>query len=568
MIKSSMPVKKVSSKSKIHLARYAEIIKVLIKYGFDDIASSLRKKENSTISKMLLSKDKEGTIKEISRWRRIRMMLEELGTTFIKLGQMLSGRPDLVPEELIEELERLQDLTPTFEGSLAVQIIEENLGRPLGEMFKSFDSTPLASASIGQVHRAALQDGTEVIIKVQRPDIHNQIEVDMDILRALAKYAEKYKEEFKYYNPTAIVEALERTLELELDYQHETSNILRFRQNRDNGQTDIIVPEVYAEYSSNRVLTMGFIEGFKINNLKAYVLNDISPKDVAKKVMNSFFQQVFVDGFFHADPHPGNVFVNKEGGLCFLDYGMMGQVPERDKELLGDLFIAIEIRDSDRILESLKALSRIDFVEDEIGLQGEIETLLNNYYSADLKDIHLTELLEKFRGIILKYRLQIPADFFLLFKALSSMENNVRVLYPDVPLLDYLRPYARKLIMKKLNPYRRLKALYLTLYDFAELLQNFPGDVRKIMGKLKHGSLKVEIEHIGLSELRVSLEEISNRISLSILIAAMIIGSSLIVNAKIPPFINGIPILGLIGFIVAVILAGWLIISILRSGKQ
>jgi ubiquinone biosynthesis protein len=235
---------------------------------------------------------------------------------------------------------------------------------------------------------------------------------------------------------------------------------------------------------------------------------------------------------------------------------------------LGDLFIALEIRDSERILQSLKSLSRIEYIEDETGLKGEIEMLLNNYYAADLKDIHLTELLEKFRGIILKYKLQIPADFFLLFKALSSMENNVRVLYPDVPLIEYMRPYARKLAMKKLDPFRRLKALYLTVYDFAELVQNFPGDVRKIMGKLKQGSLKVEIEHKGLSELRVSLEEISNRISLSILIAAMIIGSSLIVNAKIPPFINGIPILGLIGFVVAVLLAIWLIISILRSGKQ
>lgn len=563
-----MPVKKASLKSKRHLARYAEILKTLIKYGFEDIAASLRKSGQSTISKDLLVQDKTVDYKELARWQRVRMMLEDLGTTFIKLGQMLSGRPDLIPEELIKELERLQDLTPTFDGNLAVRIVEDNLGKPLERIFSSFDLEPLASASIGQVHRATLHDGSQVIVKVQRPDIHDQIEVDMDILRALAKLAEKYKEEAKHYNPQAIVEALEKTLELELDFKHELKNIQLFSENMAKRESRVIVPQAYEAFSSTTVLTMEYLEGFKINNLEAYVKKAISPKEVARQAMNSFFEQVFVDGFFHADPHPGNVFVDPEGNLIYLDFGMMGKLPERDKELLGDLFVAVEMRDTERILQAVKALSKIAFIENEDGLLSEIDALLNNYYSAGLKDIPLTEVLEKFRTIVLNYNLQIPADFFLLIKALSSMENNVRLLYPEIPLFDYLKPFARKLIMKKMNPYRRLKSLYLTLFDFGELLHDLPGDTRKIIQKLKHGSLKVEIEHKGLSELRVSLEEISNRISLSILIAAMIIGSSLIVNAKIPPFVNGIPFLGLIGFVVAVILAIWLIISIVRSGKR
>src|SRR5690606_31289690 len=378
-----MPLKMLSSKSHTHFARYAEIIKALFKYGFDDIASSLRKKEDSSLLKILREKDKEPSIQHMTRWRRIRMMLEELGTTFMKLGQMLSGRPDLIPEELVEELERLQDLTPTFEGVLAEQLIEENLGRPLTEIFAGFDRVPLASASIAQVHRATLHDGKEVIIKVQRPGIRKQIEVDMDILKALTKYAEKYKEELKYYNPKAIVEALEQTLDLELDYQHEADNILRFRHNMDRANSGVVVPDVYREYSSSKVLTMEYIKGFKINNLNAYVLHNISPKELAKKAMNSFFEQIFVDGFFHADPHPGNVFVEPVGRLCFLDYGMMGKVPERDKELLGDLFIAIEMQDPERILQAVKGLSRIELIDNESGLLVDIDRLLNNYYSAD-----------------------------------------------------------------------------------------------------------------------------------------------------------------------------------------
>ena len=563
-----MPETKESLKSKKHLARYGEILKALVKYGFEDVAASLRKNEKNTISQGLLVEEKSVNYKELARWQRVRMMLEELGTTFIKLGQMLSGRPDLIPEELIKELERLQDLTPTFGGDLAILRIEQDLGRPIGNIFSHFELVPLASASIGQVHRATLHDGREVVVKVQRPDIHDQIEVDMDILRTLARLAEKYREEVRHYNPQAIVEALEKTMELELDFRHELKNIQVFRNNAMARDGAVVVPEAYEEFSSERILTMEFVDGFKINNFKAYVEQDISPKEVAKKAINSFFEQVFVDGFFHADPHPGNVFVNSSGNLIFLDFGMMGKLPERDKELLGDLFIAVEMQDADKILHAIKALSKIDFIENEAGLLREIETLLNNYYAADLKDISLTELLEKFRTIVLKYKLQIPADFFLLIKAISSMESNVRLLYPEIPLFEYLEPHARKLIMRKMNPFRRLKTLYFTLFEVGELLHDFPGDARKIIQKLKHGTLKVEIEHKGLSELRVSLEEISNRISLSILIAAMIIGSSLIVNAKIPPFVNGIPILGLIGFIVAVLLAVWLIISIVRSGKQ
>jgi ubiquinone biosynthesis protein len=563
-----MPDKKESLRSKKHLARYVEILKALIKYGFEDIADSLRKNDKSSISESLLIHDKSVNVKELARWQRVRMMLEDLGTTFIKLGQMLSGRPDLIPEELIKELERLQDFTPTFDGSLAIRRIEEDLGQPIGNVFKHFESVPLASASIGQVHRATLHDGRQVVVKVQRPDIQDQIEVDMDILRALAKLAEKYREEVRHYNPQAIVSALERTMELELDFKHELGNIRLFRKNAIERNSRVIIPEPLEEYSSTRILTMEYVEGFKINDLDAYATFGISPEKVAMKAMNSFFEQVFVDGFFHADPHPGNVLVDKEGRLVYLDFGMMGKLTQRNKELLGDLFVAVELRDSERILQAMKSLSKISYIEDEQGLLLEIDALLNLYYSADLKDIPLTEVLEKFRSLVIQHNLRIPADFFLLIKALSSMEGNVRLLHPDIPLFDYLKPHAQKLIMRKMNPFRQLKSLYLTLFDFAELLHSLPGDTRKIIQKLKHGSLKVEIEHKGLSELRVSLEEISNRISLSILIASMIIGSSLIVNAKIPPFVNGIPILGLIGFIMAVVLAIFLIISIVRSGKR
>src|SRR5690606_5006818 len=451
---------------------------------------------------------------------------------------------------------------------LAIRRVEEDLGRPIHAVFSQFDPVPLASASIGQVHRARLHDGREAIVKIQRPDIQAQIEVDMDILRALARLAEKYREEVRHYNPQAIVSALERTMELELDFKHELANIRLFRKNAAARESQVIIPEPFEEYSSSRVLTMEYVEGFKINDLEAYVACGISPEKVAMEAMNSFFEQVFVDGFFHADPHPGNVLVDKGGKLVYLDFGMMGKLPQRDKELLGDLFVAVELRDSESILQAMKSLSKISYIENEQGLLLELDGFLNSYYSADLQAIPLSEVLEKFRSLVIQHNLHIPADFFLLIKALSSMEGNVRLLHPEIPLFHYLKPHAEKLIMRKMNPFRQLKSLYLTLFDFGELLHSLPGDTRKIIQKLKHGSLKVEIEHKGLSELRVSLEEISNRIALSILIASMIIGSSLIVHAKIPPFVNGIPILGLIGFILAVVLAIFLIISIVRSGKR
>src|SRR5690606_2992160 len=308
-----MPDKKDSLRSKKHLARYAEILKALIKYGFEDVADSLRKNDKTNVSKELLIHDRDAGIKDLARWQRVRMMLEDLGTTFIKLGQMLSGRPDLIPEELIKELERLQDFTPTFDGQLAIRRVEEDLGRPIHAVFSQFDPVPLASASIGQVHRARLHDGREAIVKIQRPDIQAQIEVDMDILRALARLAEKYREEVRNYNPQAIISALERTMELELDFKHELANIRLFSKNAAARESQVIIPEPFEEYSSLRVLTMEYVEGFKINDLEAYVACGISPEKVAMEAMNSFFEQVFVDGFFHADPHPGNVLVDKGG---------------------------------------------------------------------------------------------------------------------------------------------------------------------------------------------------------------------------------------------------------------
>jgi ubiquinone biosynthesis protein len=309
------------------------------------------------------------------------------------------------------------------------------------------------------------------------------------------------------------------------------------------------------------------VHGFKITHLAGYSKMGISPKQIAEIGINSFFRQVFINGYFHADPHPGNLFVTPQGKLCFVDFGAMGYISPSDKDALGAIFIGIEIRNSQRIIRALKQLSGTKDIENEEALELRILELVEDYTMLNLKEIKLGDLFLQLRDIIVDFKIVVPPDFFLLGKTLAATEDIGRKLYPEINIIEYLKPYVTKLVRRKMNPVSFLKEMYLPLLDFGSLLQEFPGDLRDIITKLKQGTLKVDIEHMGLHELKITLEKVSNRISLAIITAAMLIGSSLIVLANIPPYYNNIPLLGIIGFLVSVGFAVWLVISIIRGGN-
>ena len=559
-----MPLSSPLSRSQQHLIRYRQIISVLFKYGFEDVISSMHLEK--PLQRVVLSEKRIEQINKYNRWQRIRMVMEELGTTFIKLGQLLSHRPDLIPDALVKELEKLQDVGPTFDGQEAIRIIERSLQQPIHSFLLDFEEKAFASASIAQVHKARLLSGEEVVVKVCRPGIKKIVNTDIEIMLGIARLMERYGKDMQYMNLTGIVQALEKSVKKEMNFTREAAHLERFRKNI-KSKENICAPRHYKQYSSESVLTMERVHGFKITHLAEYSKAGISPQRIAEIGVNSFFRQVFINGFFHADPHPGNLFVTPEGKLCFIDFGSMGYLPPSDKDALGAIFIGIETRNSQRIIRALKQLSGTKEIENEEALEIRMLELIEDYSILNLKDIKLGDLFVQLKDIIIEFKIVVPPNFFLLGKTLAATEDIGRKLYPEINIIEYLKPYVVKLIKRKMNPVGFIKEMYLPLLDFGSLLQNFPGDLRDIIIKLKQGTLKVDIEHMGLHELKLTLEKVSNRISLAIITASMLIGSSLIVLANVPPYYNNIPLLGIIGFLVSLVFAVWLVISIIRGGN-
>jgi len=313
---------------------------VLFKYGFGDLVDTLKIEQYLEIGLQMVSKKRREKIEKLTRAERVRMALEELGPTFIKMGQILSTRPDLLPVQFIHELEKLQDNVPPFDYAQVKETIEAELGTPLEKVFKEFDETPLASASLGQVHRARFVDGEEVVVKVQRPGIQKTIEVDMEIMLHLATLMERHLQGWEIHRPTRIVEEFARTLEKELDYRLEAAHMERFAI-QFTSDINVYVPKVYSEATTTRVLTMEYIQGIKATEIERLEREGLDRQEIARRGFDLIMKQVFVDGFFHGDPHPGNIFVLPNNVICYLDFGMMGRIDRESRENFSDLVMSI-----------------------------------------------------------------------------------------------------------------------------------------------------------------------------------------------------------------------------------
>ncbi|AZR74240.1 2-polyprenylphenol 6-hydroxylase [Anoxybacter fermentans] len=548
-----------------HIKRYREIITVLVKHGFGDLITKTNLEKYIDFGKKLLPGKRNAHIVSLSRWERIRMVLEELGPTFIKFGQIMSNRPDLLPQELLVELEKLQDSVPPFSEEDARQLIEEELGKPISNLFKEFISTPIASASIAQVHKAVLMSGEEVVLKVQRPGIEEIIEVDLEIMFHLATLMEKHIQGMDVLNPVGIIKEFERSIRKEIDFTIEATHIERFGRNFQE-DTTIYVPKVYRNYTTRKILTMEFIDGIKVSNINAVLESGNDPKIIANRGADLILKQIFEHGFFHADPHPGNILVLNNNIICFIDFGMMGFLLPKHREYLGNIIIGVVNRDTKRITKTLLQFSRNNRIEDIEGLEYQIFELVEQYSYLPLKDINMGELLNKIIKIILAYKLKIPPDIYLLSKALVTIEGVGRKLDPDFDMVKHVEPFAKKLLKERLSPRKLTKDIYLSATEFGLLFHDLPSEIREIIEQIKYGQVK--IEHKGLEPMLKKHDQISNRIAFAIVLASLIIGSSLIVLSEIPPKWNGIPIIGIVGFLGAGIMGFWLLISILRHGKM
>jgi ubiquinone biosynthesis protein len=548
-----------------HLNRYRQILTVLLKYGFDDFLEVVKIDQYLEVGMQMISRKRKERVDKLTRAERIRISFEELGPTFIKFGQIVSTRPDLVPIEFINELSKLQDKVPQFPFQKVREIIEEELGLLPEELFKSIDESPLASASIGQVHRARLSDDREAVIKVQRPDIKKTIEVDLEIMLYLATLLERNVMEFSIYRPITIVEEFARTLEKEIDYTIEAGNMERFsRQFADN--PDVYIPKVYRESTTARVITMEYIDGIKVSDTDKLEAAGLDTEVITSRGADLTLKQVFHNGFFHADPHPGNIFVLPDNVICLIDFGMIGTVDRQTREIFVDLVYSIVNRDSASAAQVLLKLTSWDDDPDLRKLERELSDFIGRHLFKPLKEIEIGRLLQDLLELVSHNQLRIPPDIFLMIKAITSAEGVARELNPDFDMISQARPFIARVKISRFYPERVAENLISFAGDLQNFLQQLPKDILDVTRLIKHENLTIKTENQGLEAMLAAQHKISNRLSFSIIIAALLVGSALIVISQTPPLFYGISMIGIIGFLAASVMGIWLLIAIIKKG--
>ncbi len=550
-----------------HLNRYHRILRVLFKYGFDDLVERLHIDQYLESGLQMINRKPRPQVQRLSRPQRLRMAMEELGPTFVKLGQLLSTRPDFIPPDYLVELSKLQDNVPPFAYQEVVEIFAEEFGKPPEDVFAHFNRQPLAAASIGQVHRARLEDGTEVVIKVQRPQIENIIAVDLEILAHIAGLMEEHLEEVQGHRPTAIVHEFARSLSREIDFSIELTNIQRFARQFE-GNTDIHVPLVYPQLSSERILVLEYVDGIKASDLESLRKEGRDLKLIAERGANLVMEQIFVHGFFHADPHPGNILVLPDDVVCFIDFGQMGRLNLKDREEFTDLVLNLVGGNERKVTKGVLKLT-IQYGEvDRDNLTRDLGELMDQYLYKPLKELAAGKILQDLLDLVTRHGLSLQPNLYLMMKALSTVEGVGLQLDPDMELITLARPFMQKIKTGRIKPKRLAEEMGETGSEYISLFRELPGELRTILRQLRDGRMKLEFEHRGLHALGLALDRVSNRISFAIVLAAQIIGSSLIILSGIPPKWNGIPVIGMAGFLIAGIMGFWLLLAIIRHGRM
>ncbi|NWH06731.1 phosphotransferase [Desulfobacter latus] len=543
-----------------HLVRYQQIIGIIVKYGFEDII--IATKIDHYLDKIPFSKPHQ----KLSRNQRIRMVLEELGPTFIKMGQVLSSRPDLIPLDLTRELAKLQDKVPSFSFEQVGQIILAEFGNPIRDVFHCFEESPFASASIGQVHRAELSSGEQVAVKVQRPGIRKIVEIDLEIIHYLAQVMEKNIENIDIFRPVKIVEEFAQSLAKELDYMVEAANMEQMADQFAK-EPAIHIPEVYWSHSTQRVLCMEFIRGIKADNLEAIQRAGLDRKKITRIGADFVMRQVFEFGLFHADPHPGNILILEDQRICMIDFGMTGFVDSTTRDLFIDLLQSLASKDTRNTARLLCRLTVPDESVNMAALEKDISQFCAIYLSRKLEEINPSRMIHQFLELCARHGLRIPPDLFLMIKAFISIEGVARTLDPQFDMLGHARPYIRSAGLRKYSVSRLSREFTGIARDIFALLQTLPSDTSHIITQIKQGKIKVSIKIEDLERVMMIQDQTSNRISFAIIIASLILGSAIVLNSRIPPMILGVSIIGIAGFIAAAVLGIWLLVAIIRRGR-
>ena len=542
------------------IKRFNQILAVLFEEGFDFLLSKIKLKRNIPLIKRIGLKKKEDLKPEVM----LRRTLERLGPTFIKFGQLLSVRPDLIPKEYSKELEKLQDKVPEFSFNEAKSIIEKEFEKSIDKLFLHFEKKPIASASISQVHKAILRSGEKVAVKVQRPDVKRLMETDIEIMFYFAKLLENNIDRIRKFKPVDIVSEFKEWTEKELDFRLEARNAKRFAENFKGSKT-VHIPKAYDELTTERVLTLEFIDGIELNDIKEIKRRKLDFNRIMENGFNAVMTQVFVHGIFHADPHPGNIIVMRNNSIAFVDFGIVGYFDEKLKNKCIDLLYGIVEQDEELVTDTLVSMGMESDDVDYGQLKSDIGFVIQPLQHAQIRDIKVSRILEEVLDIGLKHNLKVPASFVLFGKTIMTLEGVAIEYDPDFKIIETAKPFIEKIILKRKSPLYALKSFVHSIDRYRKFAEEFPEKAEKVLDKIQRGTIKVDIEDTDIKKLALEIDRSSNRVAYGLLIAALLITSSILMNIQKGPTILGIPVLSFFSFFFASIFTFILFISIVRE---
>ncbi|QDT36555.1 ABC1 kinase family protein [Stratiformator vulcanicus] len=538
-----------------NLNRTREIVSVFAAHGFGDL---LRR---TKLQRLFSRSSRSPRVKELSLAQRLRMALEKLGPAFVKLGQVISTRPDLVPPEVIEELSRLREDVKPFPSEQAVAEVEASLGGTVDELFLKFDREPMAAGSLAQVHRAVHRDGTPVAVKVRRPGVVETIERDLMLMVDLAALLEHRVPEARIFDPMGLVKHFSRTIRREIDFVREARSMDEFRrQFADN--KEFAVPNVYFELSSEKVLTMQFVDGLHVSDHEQMAELDIDPHHIAEVGSKLFMEQIFKFGIFHADPHVGNVRVLKEGAFCLLDYGMIGYLDDELREDLVDLFAGIANRNVPKVSRLMVEIGEpLGEVNTKL-LRTDVRDFLGAYYGVPLDQVSVANLLSDFLGILSAHGIRCPGNLMMLIRALVALEGAGRALSPDFNLANALGPFVKQVLQDRYRPDRLASEFFEEAFEIGGVARRLPGYLDIIADKMSRDKFEIEVRPAGLERLTNEIDRTGNRVTVSLAMASLIVASALLIHSGPGNAWFAIPI-----FILSSVLGLWLVYGIIRSGS-
>lgn len=549
------------------LRRYRHIVAVLMKYGLEEVAEALRSKLLVRLGERAAPLRVKRAAVGQSRAHRVRLALEELGPTFIKFGQLLSTRPDLIPAEYVHELEQLQDqVKPDSSGRIRAEI-ERQLDGKVGDVFAQFDPTPLAAGSIAQVHRAMTREGDAVVVKVRRPGIVDIIHAECEILEELTAVLRVTIFEREAIDPRQMVREFVQAVAAETNLAEERRNQLRFLKSFESDPA-IHVPRVYEKYCTGAILTMEYIDGVKPSEPQTLVERGLDPKVVARRGADFVLRQVFELGFFHTDPHPGNFFLLPDNVLAPIDFGQVARLSSRDGRVLNEIILSIVENEASRLARVLDREDMLDERTDVNKVTSDMDQLIDTYRNLPLKNIPFGAIVTRTFDLFRSNYVRPPAQFTLMLKTLATIESFARSLDPDFNIMEAMKPYARRASLRDLEPKRLLRHMRRAVADAGDLAARLPDDANVILSKFRQGKFLVRVHHEHLENLSNTVDKSSNRISFSLIIAALLVASSMLVAQEGTVLgLFSLQTMGIVGYIMAAIIGIWLLISISRSGR-